>query len=108
MSVSRTAPVFTNDTPADDRTSAEPDDPGTPTLQALIALWAERDSLYAQRPKALTHSAIESIRQFRLKEVNELPAPMRAKAAMRVLAWYPPQHGQGTGDDTREGLRSWL
>lgn len=68
----------------------------TPQLGALLILWADRDVAYAQRDKALGREQIEAARSFRLREVNDLPVEQRARAAMRVLAWYPPEHGQGS------------
>lgn len=70
-----------------------------PEYAALESLWRERDLSYAKSDRVVTDYQAECIRQFRIKEVNDLPVPQRAKAAMKVLAWYPPQHGQGTGAD---------
>jgi hypothetical protein len=67
---------------------------GIPSLEALTSLWAERDLLYATSPKYLQDDVIEAIRRFRMDEVNDLPVGQRGKAAMIVLAWYPPEHGQ--------------
>jgi hypothetical protein len=82
---------------ADDRQGREM--PGSPDLNALLALWRDRDVLYAQSPKRLTEAQIEVIRRGRVREANFLPVADRAKAAGRAMVWYPPQHGQGTGDD---------
>lgn len=102
------APV-TSDEPvtADDREPGEA--PGTPSADALVALWRDRDVLYAKNPKALDAEQIEAIRTYRLKEVNELPVAIRGQVAMKVLTWAPPQPGQGTGDDhnNAEGLAGW-
>lgn len=109
MPITRTAPVFI-DPPADDR--AEFDSPVTPgqpgALADLIALWRDRDVLYAQATKALTEEQVTTIRFARTREVNELPPAQRARGWIIAKTWYPPQHGQGTGDDAPEGLRAWL
>lgn len=97
-------------TPADDRDSLDgPVEPGVITaLTTLYALWIERDVAYAKATKSLTGDQVETVRQFRMKEVNDLPPALRAKAWAKAKTWYPPQHGQGTGADAHDGLRSWL
>jgi len=69
--------------------------PGTPTYQALVAMWAERDMRYAKADKPLSESAIDAIRAYRLDEVKDLDPRLQGRAAMRVSSWYPPEHGQG-------------
>ena len=94
---------------ADDRDDLGDVKPGRPaTLKDLVAFWRDRDVLYAKGSKALRPDQIQTIRDFRKKEVFDLPAHERAKAWTIANGWYPPQHGQGTGDDQPEGLRSWL
>lgn len=84
-----------NDVPADDREPGSNPQPGVFNFAALKAAWRERDVLYASGTKYLTDKQIEAVRQFRLQEVEDLPVPERGRAAMAVLAWYPPEHGQG-------------
>lgn len=86
---------------ADDRLNEdEGDDPGTPTTyMALAVIWAERDSRYAANKTALSAEQVQPVRDYRLKEANELPYAERARAAMMAKRWYPPEHGQGTGND---------
>lgn len=86
--------------PADDRASFDDDvEPGRPaTLSDLLALWRDRDVLYAESTKGLRDDQIDSIREYRKKEVNDLPPEQRAKAWGIAASWYPPQHGQGRID----------
>lgn len=97
-------------TPADDRadldTAVEPGRPGN--LKALIAIWRDRDVAYAKGTRALNVEQIAAIRLFRKKEAEDLPKAERARAWTLAHIWFPPQHGQGTGDDAPDGLRSWL
>ncbi len=85
-------------------------EPAAFTAAALILMWVDRDVLYARLPKALTDEQVMVIRQGRLREVNLLPAPERSRPWARASAWYPPQNGQGTGDDDAgnvDGLRGF-
>jgi hypothetical protein len=94
---------------ADDRNEAGGDDPGRPgTLRCLVAIWRDRDVMYAQRTRALLPDQVEAIREYRKKEVCELCPTERARAWAIAHTWFPPQHGQGTGADAPDGLRSWL
>ena len=96
--------------PADDRQEVPggPVEPGTPpTLSDLVAIWRDRDVQYAKATRALTEDQIEAIRAFRIKEVNDLPPALRARAWGIAKSWAPPQHGQGTGDDAPDGLAAW-
>lgn len=83
--------------PADDRQSFDDDvEPGRPaTLKDLVALWHDRDVQYAKATKALRDDQIETVREYRKKEVNDLDPSERAKAWGIAATWYPPTHGQG-------------
>lgn len=111
---------------ADDRESGEfPTDPtasapfnahdrydavkgATPTLAALVIMWAERDQKYAVSPKYITDEQIEAARLFRRREANDLPEGERERGFAIVDAWYPPDHGQDSGVNHRRGLAGWL
>lgn len=86
--------------PADDREDGEGSPRGTVANWATLkSIWRDRDVLYAQSIKALTSEQIDCIRDGRLREVKDLPPEEQGRAGMAALAWYPPEHGQGTGDD---------
>ena len=100
-------PIFAPE--ADDRADLDPAvKPGRPTLAALRALWRDRDVNYAKLTKALEWDQVVVIRAYRTKEVGDLVRDERARGWAAVKTWVPPQHGQGTGNDRVEGLRSWL
>jgi hypothetical protein len=83
--------------PADDRQDFDDDvEPGHPaTLDDLRAIWRDRDVQYAKATTALRDAQIESVREYRKKEVNDLDPTERAKAWGIAATWYPPKHGQG-------------
>lgn len=66
------------------------------TAQALAIMWADRDARYATLKTALTAEQITVIRNGRIAEANMLPPGERGRAGMAALAWYPPEHGQGS------------
>lgn len=65
------------------------------TFMALLAVWADRDAVYARRLLPLTDHEVESIRAGRKREVDFLPPEQRARAWASVKSWYAPDHGQG-------------
>jgi len=73
---------------ADDRRDGEFID-GTPNLEALRNLWAERDDLYVGR--TLKPEQVAVIRAYRSQEAGELPVKQRAIGWAEAQTWAPPR-----------------
>ena len=67
-----------------------------PTATELLKLWRERDARYRVRKigmirAPLTENEIASIRAWRKREVEALPAVVRSEAWRELMAWIPPE-----------------
>jgi hypothetical protein len=61
------------------------------TLEALRAMWATRDALYARpRREPLSDAEIASVRWWRAREAGELPARQREAGWADVMRWRAP------------------
>jgi hypothetical protein len=61
----------------------------------IIHLWDERDQRYAMRrirgiPAALSEAEISSVREWRMKEANEMSIDQRDIALVELAQWTPP------------------
>jgi hypothetical protein len=80
--------------PADDRSSAYDEDdeptPGRPhSLHDLLSIWADRDESYRRYNvhSPLSDKALAAIREFRMKEVNDISPYERAEAWGIAKTW---------------------
>lgn len=71
---------------ADDRSQNEPDEPGTPSREALLALWDERDAAYRAAGWKLKPEQIAVVRAVRAQEAIEAGAAALVTVAMN---WEP-------------------
>ena len=60
------------------------------TSRELLALWGERDDLYAKRRHEISEDAIEAVRSWRRRESSEVEPKARAGLFSMASSWVPP------------------
>ena len=60
------------------------------TLAELRALWESRDSRYALWRYSMSEETAASIRDYRRREIDDLPPLDRGKASLAIALWSPP------------------
>ena len=63
----------------------------TPAADALVALWNDRDHRYTLRRYDLSRDAIEGVRDWRMREANEIGNADSAVLYVMALRWAPPE-----------------
>ena len=61
------------------------------TAAELITIWHVRDDLYARRRHELSEDVIETVKNWRRHEAEELAPADRATAWAQAQSWYPPR-----------------